>query len=196
MITLEHNISAMIKQGIIDSNVGIELANDPDDLLEFLLEDSAKYKRRREREQIVMDEDEALRMLISEWAGIEAPAGSHEPVSEPVHIEGVTPPLFMIHLSRAKAAGIEPGRIASLFLRTGAEFPGSWPKDRNELHEEFKRAWREIGGAIEPKMLHLDLNAYNVFTGMVEGLNWPAVHHSEVYRTAYDPHYRLSMWEV
>jgi twitching motility protein PilT len=51
MITLEHNISAMIEQGIIDTNIGIELANDPDDLLEFLLEDSAKEKRRRDREQ-------------------------------------------------------------------------------------------------------------------------------------------------
>lgn len=51
MITLEHNISTMIEQGIIDSNIGIELANDPDDLLEFLLEDTAKEKRRREREE-------------------------------------------------------------------------------------------------------------------------------------------------
>ncbi len=51
MITLEHNISQMIEQGLIDSNVGIELANDPDDLLEFLLEDSAKDKRRRDREE-------------------------------------------------------------------------------------------------------------------------------------------------
>jgi twitching motility protein PilT len=50
MITLEHNISSMIEQGIIDSNVGIELANDPDDLLEFLLEDTAKEARRKERE--------------------------------------------------------------------------------------------------------------------------------------------------
>ena len=50
MITLEHNISQMIEQGIIDSNVGIELANDPDDLLEFLLEDSARERRRREKE--------------------------------------------------------------------------------------------------------------------------------------------------
>lgn len=40
----------MIGQGLIDSNIGIELANDPDDLLEFLLEDSAKEQRRRERE--------------------------------------------------------------------------------------------------------------------------------------------------
>jgi ribosome recycling factor len=51
MITLEHNISSMIEQGIIDANIGIELANDPDDLLEFLLEDSAKEKRRKEREE-------------------------------------------------------------------------------------------------------------------------------------------------
>jgi twitching motility protein PilT len=53
MITLEHNISQMIEQGIIDTNVGIELANDPDDLLEFLLEDAAKDRRRREREAAV-----------------------------------------------------------------------------------------------------------------------------------------------
>ena len=29
MITLEHNISSMVEQGIIDTNIGIELANDP-----------------------------------------------------------------------------------------------------------------------------------------------------------------------
>jgi len=48
MITLEHNIASMVDQGIIDENIGIELANDPDDLLESLLADSAKEKRRRE----------------------------------------------------------------------------------------------------------------------------------------------------
>jgi hypothetical protein len=102
----------------------------------------------------------------------------------------------MIHLSRAKGAGIEPGRIGSLFLRTATEFPGAWPMDRNELHEDFKGAWLEVGEAIERKTLDLDRSAYNSFMEMVEGLNWPAVHHSEVYRTAYDPHYRLSMWEI
>jgi len=51
MITLEHNISQMIDQGIIDSTMGIELANDPDDLLEFLLADSAREARRREKEK-------------------------------------------------------------------------------------------------------------------------------------------------
>jgi hypothetical protein len=145
---------------------------------------------------IVRDADEAVRMLISEWSEIEAPTGSREPVSEPVHIDGVTPPLFMIHLVRAKAANIEPDRIASLLLRTAEEFPGSWTMDRNELHEDFKGAWREVGEAIERKTLHLDLNAYDVFTGMVEGSNWPAVHHSDAFRSAYDPHYRLSMWQV
>lgn len=58
MITLEHNISQMIDQGIIDSNIGIELANDPDDLLEFLLEDTAKEQRRRKKE---MEEETAFR---------------------------------------------------------------------------------------------------------------------------------------
>jgi twitching motility protein PilT len=51
MITLEHNISSTIEQGIIDSDAGVELANDPDDLLEFLLEDTAKDKRRKERDE-------------------------------------------------------------------------------------------------------------------------------------------------
>ncbi len=47
MITLEHNIAGMIEQGIIDTNVGIELANDPDDLLESLLAETERERRRK-----------------------------------------------------------------------------------------------------------------------------------------------------
>ena len=55
MITLEHNIATMVEQGIIDQTIGIELANDPDDLLEALLADSAKEKKRREAKKERVD---------------------------------------------------------------------------------------------------------------------------------------------
>jgi twitching motility protein PilT len=51
MITLEHNIAGLIEQGIIDHTMGVELANDPDDLLESLLRDSAKEKEKKKREE-------------------------------------------------------------------------------------------------------------------------------------------------
>ena len=51
MITLEHNIASMVEQGIIDETIGVELANDPDDLLESLLADSARERRRKESEK-------------------------------------------------------------------------------------------------------------------------------------------------
>ena len=51
MITLEHNIAQLIEQGIINRAVGVELANDPDDLLEALLQDSAREKERKKREE-------------------------------------------------------------------------------------------------------------------------------------------------
>lgn len=44
MITLEHNIATMVEQGIIDDKLGIELANDPDDLLESLLADATRER--------------------------------------------------------------------------------------------------------------------------------------------------------
>ncbi len=50
MVTLEHSIREAIMAGYIDKSKGIELANDPDDLLDFLLEeDSENLKRDRER---------------------------------------------------------------------------------------------------------------------------------------------------
>jgi len=54
MITLEHNIAGLIDQGIIDQTMGIELANDPDDLLESLLRDSAREKKKRDEGKLEM----------------------------------------------------------------------------------------------------------------------------------------------
>lgn len=51
MITLEHNIGQMIEQGIISSDLGAELANSPDDLLEFLLSETEREKRRKKTEE-------------------------------------------------------------------------------------------------------------------------------------------------
>ncbi len=42
MVTLEHSIKMAIQTGYIDKAKGVELANDPDDLLEFLLEEDAE----------------------------------------------------------------------------------------------------------------------------------------------------------
>ncbi len=54
MITLEHNIAGLIEQGIIDESRGVELANDPDDLLESLLRDSAREKKKKDEERMAM----------------------------------------------------------------------------------------------------------------------------------------------
>lgn len=51
MITLEHNIGQMIDQGIIDSSLGAELANSPDDLLEYLLSEAEQDKRKKDKEK-------------------------------------------------------------------------------------------------------------------------------------------------
>ncbi len=50
MITLEHNIATMVEQGIIDDKLGIELANDPDDLLESLLADATRERISKKEE--------------------------------------------------------------------------------------------------------------------------------------------------
>jgi len=50
MITLEHNIATMIEQGIIDETMGVELANDPDDLLESLLADTIRERRAKKKD--------------------------------------------------------------------------------------------------------------------------------------------------
>ena len=55
MITLEHNIASMIDQGIIDETMGVELANDPDDLLESLLADSIRERRAARRKDTETD---------------------------------------------------------------------------------------------------------------------------------------------
>jgi hypothetical protein len=53
MVTLEHSIKEAIYAGYIDKTKGVELANDPDDLLEFLLEEDAEAlaKDRETREK-------------------------------------------------------------------------------------------------------------------------------------------------
>jgi hypothetical protein len=58
--------------------------------------------------------------------------------------------------------------------------------------EEFKSVWMRFVRACEQgQFSSFEVSEVYVFTTWIEGLGFPAVHHSEAYRRAYQPAYRL-----
>jgi hypothetical protein len=136
-------------------------------------------------EHAVTNREKAREWLLSEWTGLDLRSVSKDaPLVEARFVEGVTPPLWAIHLLPAKRAGIDPELILEEFLRASEEFPKAYPSPDINLHQAFVEAWRK---------LDFPRDEFAAFSGEVEKQKWPAMHHSERFREAYGPHYRLVM---
>jgi len=176
-------------------------------VIAFVIESLERYPRSEARdvykllyqaflgaEHASTDRDSAWERLILEWEEIgQTSGGGPSPMVEPIFIEGVTPPLYRLNLACAKAGDVGPETVLEEFLRTADEFPGFYPDETTDLHAAFLAAWTEVGEAVRRGELPIMLEDYAAFSSEVEMAGWPPVHHSETYRQAYDPHYRLVM---
>jgi hypothetical protein len=150
------------------------------------------YQSYHGAEHAVSDGDEARKWLEEEWSGLTI-AGKDIPLVEPIFIEGITPDLYRINLVPARSSGIDPETILDEFLRTAAEFPTVYPGPDDDLHEKFIDAWKKLAREIEQGGLGLRLDDFREITSLAESNNWPVMHHSDIYRESYNPHYRLIM---
>jgi hypothetical protein len=140
----------------------------------------------------VTDRESARDWLMREWEQVsDWKADKICDVTEAITIEGVTPPLFIVHLGPARMSGADPNAILDEFLRTSESFPKESLLDNGNLHELFIDIWKEIGTLISKCNLKPEYRDYPEFTELMERNAWLAVHHSEVYRNTYNPHYRV-----
>ena len=131
--------------------------------------------------------------LQEEWEEVQGGNRYGGCVFEPIYVDGITPKLYRVHLGPAKAAGLAPESILHELIRTTELFPDAYPDERHLLRDGFVEAWTAVGQAISSGRLHLSGEEYESFSATMTETDWLAAHHSDSYRKAYNPHYRLVM---
>ncbi len=92
--------------------------------------------------------------------------------------------LFRVNLRAYKSVNLPVDVLVPGLLETARAF-------KSDL-EAFKLAWIGFGQACEQGQVStFEVGDFHAFTAWVEGLGFPAVHHSEAYSLVYQPAYRL-----
>lgn len=120
----------------------------------------------------------ALERLQAEAASLDG--GHDEPVSDVVSPDGR---LARIHLRPYLAAGLSLSSLADAFGETA----GTWPASFDKL-AKFCGCLGDLAQAGGIPFARAEVEAY---MRAREADGWPAVAHSERYRTAYSPAYRV-----
>ncbi len=151
------------------------------DFPEFRLADAYKlvYQGCMGPEHAASDEDAVWKWLDKEWAGLEPKTGEGLYQDISVHM-----PIYRINLRAAKALGIKKERIHREFVKLAREFP----KEPVYLHEIWSRVSKEVRSGNELVVNPDELETFNLI--LVEN-DYPAIHHSQRFREANRPAYRL-----
>ncbi|UCH11462.1 MAG: hypothetical protein JSU61_06135, partial [Fidelibacterota bacterium] len=91
--------------------------------------------------------------------------------------------LARIHLRPFLRAGGSPDSLLAAFVRTANEFPGQ--------QEMLRRYWNTAERMAEEGSLAFSPDDLRDFFTDMQTRDFPAVHHSEVYRNTYQPAYRV-----
>ena len=130
-------------------------------------------------EHLISSPEGFIRYLVEELEPLRA--APDERLLEPIQPDQS---LFRINLRPFKAHSIDLELLIPLLLETARSFTG----DRGVL----KATWMDFVHACEHGSISgFDVSQLHQFTSWVEGLGFPAVHHSEAYELEYKPAYRL-----
>ena len=106
--------------------------------------------------------------------------GPQEPVKDPISIDGK---ILRVHLRPYIAAGGKPEALLEAFIRTAKEFQGD-----THLLEQY---WDIALQLAKEHKLPFPASDMNSFFEPLKTQNFPAVHHSLVYKKKYLPAYRV-----
>ena len=118
----------------------------------------------------------SLERLLAEWET--TPGDPSRPALEDIGSE-----LCRVNLASARAAGISPESINAAFVATANSNHGTTEGFLNKLE-----ALRELCALGKTPFAIAELEAW---LADYERRGYPAVHHSESFRRAYSPHYRV-----
>lgn len=153
---------------------------------EMRIEDAYKwlYQATRGGEHAVVGEAGPRAWLLREWATLSAP-GRSEP-----EVEVLGGQVARVNLRPYRARGGDPEMLLAVFVASAERFERS--------PAGFATAWRALGERLERrgigKIRHSD---WRQLDDQARVGGYPAIHHSEPYRRAYAPAYRVvlrAMW--
>lgn len=106
--------------------------------------------------------------------------GPAEPVVDTIAHDGS---IVRVNIRPYLLAGCDTDKLFDAFIRTGREFNGS--PDILELYCNW------ITGMMIENLLNSDLESIDSYLNETAESGYPSVHHSQVYRKAYSPSYRV-----
>lgn len=137
------------------------------------------YQGVRGPEHLITSPTAFTEQLTAEWESLDLAGG--DPLWEAVRSDGS---LMRLNLRPYKAKGGQLDRLVTACLETGHRLWGT--------RTELQQAWHNFTTACkDPAWSGLAPQEVESFTSWLEANGFPAVHHSERYRSLYHPAYRL-----
>ncbi len=129
-------------------------------------------------EHLLQDEQRAHDFLTKEWDAV--PSDKNLMLLEPVSVNGQ---VVRLNIARAKANGVSLQQVWQVFYFSVQNF--ILDKD------VFEHVWALFYQLCEEQKLPFEIHDVQAFTENVRMQNFPAMHHSEAYRKANRPAYRV-----
>lgn len=164
------NLNLEIIQGILRQQYALYPLMEVTDYIKLL------YQNEFGGGHMISNEEAALRRLEAEWA--QTPANADQPL-----FENIGNDIWRLNLAAAKATAIRPTTVNKLFV-LGANLPQGNVSSFEQKLAAFRQWCADGLFAACPQEVESYLHAY-------KQAGYPAVSHSEAYRGAYQPAYRL-----
>ena len=129
-------------------------------------------------EHLLKDAERAKKYLEQEW--VRVPAEHSEVLLEPASTDGR---IVRANLRRCKAEGLSIKELWTIFYRSV-----------DQVHaniKEFEQTWQHFEELCRATKLPFDANHVRKFGSQARSENWPAKHHTDAYRRANYPAYRI-----
>jgi len=127
---------------------------------------------------ILENREAAQQYLQTEFDAVEP--SPNEPLLEEISLNGE---VVRVNLRPFKAQQFPLHRLFEVMVQTAEEIQGS--------QEEFMRLWGQFTTLVREKRLAFDRQTLDTFDAEVRAANYPPVHHSEGYKRANRPAYRV-----